>query len=172
MCHARIVGEIASGAYRVKPRFDFSLCNPPFYASTEEATQSAAAKELLPNAVRSTIPTIPKTIILKILILYSHQICTGADVEMITPGGEEAFVRKMVEESITLRQRCRHVPFSIYLVTSWFASLFFFFTDGTPPWSASNRLSRLSLRSSALTRYALKCLAAPSVHAKPQIAAS
>jgi 23S rRNA A1618 N6-methylase RlmF len=41
-------------------RFDFSMCNPPFYASTEEATQSAAAKELLPNAVRSPIPTIPK----------------------------------------------------------------------------------------------------------------
>lgn len=64
--------------------FDFSLCNPPFYASREEATQSAAAKEFLPNA-----------------------ICTGTDVEMITPGGEEAFVSKMVDESIMLGQRCR-----------------------------------------------------------------
>jgi 23S rRNA A1618 N6-methylase RlmF len=44
----------------VEHRFDFSLCNPPFYASTEEATQPAAAKEFLPNAVRSPIPTIPK----------------------------------------------------------------------------------------------------------------
>ncbi|KAF8486300.1 S-adenosyl-L-methionine dependent methyltransferase [Russula ochroleuca] len=64
--------------------FDFSMCNPPFYASTEEATRTAAAKELLPSAV-----------------------CTGADVEMITPGGEEAFVSKMVDESITHGQRCR-----------------------------------------------------------------
>jgi 23S rRNA A1618 N6-methylase RlmF len=53
----------------VEHRFDFSLCNPPFYASTEEATQSAAAKELLPNAVRSPIPTIFKR---HLEILYSR----------------------------------------------------------------------------------------------------
>jgi 23S rRNA A1618 N6-methylase RlmF len=43
----------------VEYRFDFSLCNPPFYASTEEATQSAAAKEFLPNAVRSLFLPFP-----------------------------------------------------------------------------------------------------------------
>jgi 23S rRNA A1618 N6-methylase RlmF len=53
----------------VKHRFDFSLCNPPFYASREEATQSAAAKEFLPNAVRSPIPTIPKR---RLKIIYSR----------------------------------------------------------------------------------------------------
>ncbi|KAI9507334.1 hypothetical protein F5148DRAFT_1149830 [Russula earlei] len=49
--------------------FDFSMCNPPFYASADEIQLSAAAKELRSSA-----------------------ICTGAEVEMITPGGEEAFV--------------------------------------------------------------------------------
>ena len=44
----------------VRHRFDFSMCNPPFYASTAEATQAAAAKEFLPNAVRLLIPTIYK----------------------------------------------------------------------------------------------------------------
>ncbi|KAI9063839.1 S-adenosyl-L-methionine dependent methyltransferase, partial [Trametes sanguinea] len=64
--------------------YDFTMCNPPFYGSREEVLQSAEAKEFEPNAV-----------------------CTGADVEMITPGGEAAFVGRMVEESLELRDRCR-----------------------------------------------------------------
>ncbi|KAH9930660.1 S-adenosyl-L-methionine dependent methyltransferase [Fomitopsis serialis] len=64
--------------------FDFTMCNPPFYGSKEDVKRSAEAKEYQPNAV-----------------------CTGADVEMITPGGEGAFVCKMVSESLELRSRCR-----------------------------------------------------------------
>ncbi|KAI0759395.1 S-adenosyl-L-methionine dependent methyltransferase [Trametes elegans] len=64
--------------------YDFTMCNPPFYASRDEVQQSAEAKEFGPNAV-----------------------CTGADVEMITPGGEGAFVGRMVEESLGLREKCR-----------------------------------------------------------------
>ncbi|KAI0349621.1 hypothetical protein OH77DRAFT_1594123 [Trametes cingulata] len=65
-------------------QYHFTMCNPPFYGSRDEVLQSAEAKELEPNAV-----------------------CTGADVEMITPGGEAGFVCRMVEESLTLRERCR-----------------------------------------------------------------
>ncbi|KAJ7634629.1 S-adenosyl-L-methionine dependent methyltransferase [Roridomyces roridus] len=64
-------------------RVDFTMCNPPFYSSHQEVAASAEAKEFEPNAV-----------------------CTGADVEMITPGGESAFVRRMVEESVELGERC------------------------------------------------------------------
>ncbi|KAH9176089.1 S-adenosyl-L-methionine dependent methyltransferase [Lactarius sanguifluus] len=64
--------------------FDFSMCNPPFYASAEDAVRSAGAKALSPNAV-----------------------CTGAEVEMITAGGEEGFVGRMVRESLALGERCR-----------------------------------------------------------------
>ncbi|EPS95464.1 hypothetical protein FOMPIDRAFT_1132490 [Fomitopsis schrenkii] len=64
--------------------FDFTMCNPPFYSSKEDVQRSAETKEYQPNAV-----------------------CTGADVEMITSGGEVAFVRKMVRESLELRSRCR-----------------------------------------------------------------
>ncbi|KAJ6582890.1 S-adenosyl-L-methionine dependent methyltransferase [Mycena vulgaris] len=65
-------------------RVQFTMCNPPFYSSHEDVVASADAKELEPNAV-----------------------CTGADVEMITPGGESSFVRRMVDESIQLKDRCR-----------------------------------------------------------------
>ncbi|KAH9847987.1 S-adenosyl-L-methionine dependent methyltransferase [Lenzites betulinus] len=66
------------------PPYDFTMCNPPFYGSREEVQQSAEGKEVGPNAV-----------------------CTGADVEMITPGGEAAFVGQMVAESLAVRDRCR-----------------------------------------------------------------
>jgi len=34
-------------------------------------------------------------------------VCTGAEVEMITPGGEVTFVSRMVEESMAIKDRCR-----------------------------------------------------------------
>ncbi|GAA6055031.1 hypothetical protein JCM3770_006703 [Rhodotorula araucariae] len=55
---------------------DFMMCNPPFYSSQDEIDATLAAKELEPFAK-----------------------CTGAENEMVTPGGEVAFVSRMVEES-------------------------------------------------------------------------
>ncbi|KAJ7821004.1 S-adenosyl-L-methionine dependent methyltransferase [Mycena olivaceomarginata] len=63
---------------------DFTMCNPPFYSSRDDVSASADSKEFEPNAV-----------------------CTGADVEMITEGGESSFVRRMVDESVEIGQRCR-----------------------------------------------------------------
>ncbi|KAF8591744.1 hypothetical protein K439DRAFT_1401880 [Ramaria rubella] len=67
-------------------RFDFTMCNPPFYGSASEIKDSAKAKVLPPNAV-----------------------CTGAETEMITPGGETAFVLQMLHESARrdVQGRCR-----------------------------------------------------------------
>ncbi|KAK2459741.1 hypothetical protein APHAL10511_008242 [Amanita phalloides] len=64
--------------------FDFTMCNPPFYGSADEIKRSAAAKELPPNGV-----------------------CTGAQVEMITPGGELGFISRILNESIQHSERCR-----------------------------------------------------------------
>ncbi|KAI1912031.1 hypothetical protein LOZ65_006046 [Ophidiomyces ophidiicola] len=58
---------------------DFTMCNPPFYESREELLASAKAKQRPPNSA-----------------------CTGADIEMVTAGGETAFVSRMIEESLEL----------------------------------------------------------------------
>ncbi|OJJ72350.1 hypothetical protein ASPBRDRAFT_42038 [Aspergillus brasiliensis CBS 101740] len=63
-------------------RLDFTMCNPPFYASRDELIASAEAKERPPFTA-----------------------CTGAEVEMVTTGGEIAFVTRMIEESLRLRER-------------------------------------------------------------------
>ncbi|MCJ1278758.1 hypothetical protein MMC21_006576 [Puttea exsequens] len=36
-----------------------------------------------------------------------HSACTGADIEMVTPGGEVAFVGRMIDESKALGDRCQ-----------------------------------------------------------------
>ncbi|CRL26544.1 S-adenosyl-L-methionine dependent methyltransferase, predicted [Penicillium camemberti] len=61
---------------------DFTMCNPPFYTSPDELKQSAEQKEQEPFST-----------------------CTGADVEMVTRGGEVAFVKQMIDESLQLRDR-------------------------------------------------------------------
>ncbi|KAJ5105028.1 hypothetical protein NUU61_002375, partial [Penicillium alfredii] len=61
---------------------DFTMCNPPFYTSRDELIQSAEAKTRPPFSA-----------------------CTGTEVEMVTRGGEVAFVTRMIEESLRLRDR-------------------------------------------------------------------
>ena len=58
------------------------MCNPPFYASDADLLTSAAEKSRPP-----------------------HSACTGAEVEMVTPGGEVAFVSRMIEESLVMKER-------------------------------------------------------------------
>nr|CRX79130.1 hypothetical protein ls5930a1_00173 [Leucosporidium scottii]CRX79207.1 hypothetical protein ls5931a1_00046 [Leucosporidium scottii] len=79
----------ASGSMFPAGDFDFTMCNPPFYSGADEVSDSLAAKELEPYA-----------------------ICTGGANEMVTEGGEVAFVGRMVEESLTCGERIR-----------WFSSL-------------------------------------------------
>ncbi|CAP80305.1 Pc12g06780 [Penicillium rubens Wisconsin 54-1255] len=63
-------------------KLDFTMCNPPFYTSPNELKQSAEQKEREP-----------------------YSTCTGAEVEMVTSGGEVAFVKRMIDESLQLRDR-------------------------------------------------------------------
>ncbi|KAE8451750.1 hypothetical protein EG329_003207 [Mollisiaceae sp. DMI_Dod_QoI] len=61
---------------------DFSMCNPPFYESKADMLTSAAAKQRPPFTA-----------------------CTGSETEMVTAGGEIAFVSRMIDESFILKDR-------------------------------------------------------------------
>ncbi|KAM7269413.1 hypothetical protein ACFE04_024910 [Oxalis oulophora] len=58
-------------------KFDFCMCNPPFFESMEEAGLN------------------PKT------------ACGGTPEEMVCPGGERAFITRIIEDSVILKQSFR-----------------------------------------------------------------
>ncbi|CAI6330466.1 unnamed protein product [Periconia digitata] len=65
---------------------DFTICNPPFFTSAAEMSSSlAGSKKALPPS----------------------SICTGAEVEMVCPGGDLGFATRILHESLTLRQKVR-----------------------------------------------------------------
>ncbi|OAP55036.1 hypothetical protein AYL99_10736 [Fonsecaea erecta] len=73
-------------------RIDILITNPPFYPSTQSLDESARQKSRPPNSS-----------------------CTGAAVEMITPGGEVGFVAKLVDESRRPANRSKIQWFSAML---------------------------------------------------------
>lgn len=64
------------------PCIDFTMTNPPFYESEEEMLRSAKRKQRPP-----------------------YTACTGSTTEMVTTGGELAFVRRIFAESMLLKER-------------------------------------------------------------------
>ncbi|RXK36723.1 hypothetical protein M231_06030 [Tremella mesenterica] len=68
---------------------DFIICNPPFFGSMNEMEEGQAMKKL-----------------------GAYGAPTGAQVELITPGGEVEFVRRMIDESLQFGEKC-----------SWYTSL-------------------------------------------------
>ncbi|KAG5979413.1 hypothetical protein E4U55_005189 [Claviceps digitariae] len=76
---------------------DFTMTNPPFYASEEEMLRSAKQKQRPP-----------------------YTACTGSATEMVTDGGELAFVRRVFAESMLLRGRVQ-----------WYTAMFGFLASLT-----------------------------------------
>ncbi|EIW69642.1 hypothetical protein TREMEDRAFT_30662 [Tremella mesenterica DSM 1558] len=68
---------------------DFMICNPPFFGSMNEMEEGQAMKKS-----------------------GAYGAATGAQVELITPGGEVEFVRRMIDESLQFGEKC-----------SWYTSL-------------------------------------------------
>lgn len=78
-----LVGVVKDGE-----KFDFCMCNPPFFETIEEAGRN------------------PKT------------SCGGTMQEMVCPGGEGAFITRIIEDSVQLMQSFRY-PF---VRNMWFIS--------------------------------------------------
>lgn len=66
---------VLAGVVKDWERFDFCMCNPPFFESIDEAGLN------------------PRT------------ACGGTAEEMVCPGGEQGFIMQMIEDSVILRQK-------------------------------------------------------------------
>lgn len=70
--------SILLGVVKDGEKFDFCMSNPPFFATMEVAGLN------------------PKT------------SCGGTPEEMVCPGGEQAFISRIIEDSVTLKQSFRY----------------------------------------------------------------
>ncbi|KAK1441276.1 hypothetical protein QVD17_07122 [Tagetes erecta] len=68
---------ILLGVVKTDEKFDFCMCNPPFFVTMDEAG-------LNPNTS-----------------------CGGTPAEMVCPGGEQAFISRMIQDSVQLKQSFR-----------------------------------------------------------------
>ncbi len=83
--------HIFSGIVRPDDRFDFTLCNPPFHASMAEAESGSRRKIRNLTGVRTDKPSLN---------------FGGKQGELWFPGGEVAFCRLMIEESVAVSTVC------------------------------------------------------------------
>ncbi len=87
--------DIFKGVVRPGERFDLTLCNPPFHASAKEAAAGTMRK--LRNLGTGNDGKLEKPVL----------NFGGRNHELWCPGGEAAFVRRMIAQSVPLGDRCR-----------------------------------------------------------------
>ncbi|MFG1501179.1 23S rRNA (adenine(1618)-N(6))-methyltransferase RlmF [Halobacteriovorax sp. XZX-3] len=77
-------------------KFDFTMCNPPFYSSQEEADKERAKKLKNLNANKIKKGHNPT----------AKSNFGGVKNELWCEGGEKAFVTNMIQESVEFKQQC------------------------------------------------------------------
>ncbi|MFA6127892.1 MAG: 23S rRNA (adenine(1618)-N(6))-methyltransferase RlmF [Bacteroidales bacterium] len=87
-----VAADIFHGIVQPEEQFDLSICNPPFHSSKEEAAAATSRKiyNLNPGKAANTV-----------------QNFGGQNVELIYQGGEEAFVRRMIQQSSRIPTQCK-----------------------------------------------------------------
>jgi 23S rRNA (adenine1618-N6)-methyltransferase len=98
--------HIFKGIIAADDYFDVSVCNPPFYASLDEAlkTSQKKRKNLAINRKKNSLNSMNQN--------ESKSNFGGQKAELWCNGGEQQFLRMMIKESKMYAQQCR-----------WFTSL-------------------------------------------------
>jgi len=84
--------DIFRGIIQPEEQFDLSICNPPFHSSMEEVS----------NATRRKITNLTHGNPSKIVQNFG-----GQNIELCYEGGEEAFVRRMIQASARIPSQCK-----------------------------------------------------------------
>lgn len=84
--------------------FDFTMCNPPFHASLDEATAGSERKvrNLSANARKKGTKSVDQPMIGKKPALNFG----GQKAELWCPGGEAAFIKRMIKQSVEKQSQC------------------------------------------------------------------
>ncbi|MCC4800290.1 23S rRNA (adenine(1618)-N(6))-methyltransferase [Enterovibrio norvegicus] len=106
--------NIFTGMINADERFDFTMCNPPFHASMEDATKGSERKvrNLAANAKKKGSEKFKVQPFEKKAGNTPHQKTKpelnfgGQNAELWCPGGEAAFIKRMIEQSATFKTQC------------------------------------------------------------------
>ena len=86
-------------------KFDLTMCNPPFHASFKEAL-AGSQRKWQNLAVSQTKNTTKQTITNKISNNPTTLNFGGHAAELYCAGGEEAFINRMINESVLFNNQC------------------------------------------------------------------
>ncbi len=90
--------NIFKGIIKEDDYFDFTMCNPPFHASLEDA--KAGSQRKLNNLAKKANQPLTKSKNPKLNF-------GGQATELYCDGGEIKFIKRMIEESVEFKNHCR-----------------------------------------------------------------
>lgn len=92
--------HILKNIFKHDEKFDFTMCNPPFYSSLKEASRATERKVKSLNRNKEKKGHAP-------VGRGKTSNFGGIKAELWCPGGESAFISKMITESVSFKDQCR-----------------------------------------------------------------
>ena len=85
---------------KAEEKFDFTMCNPPFYSSLEEAKSATERKINNLNISKEKKGHAP-------IKKGKPSNFGGSKSELWYPGGQSTFIKKMIKESVIVKDQCK-----------------------------------------------------------------